>query len=134
MFGIIVNFVLPYIGSSLLYWAFMILVNVKLYISGYERIVFQDCTLYWHCYFPIAQLKQSWKCWHSSIVAPLWNTLFGADHNLIKLSERSICCLVLTGPHKTRAPVQPWPLSQVHDSSSIGESGAHFVERACNLD
>ena len=51
--GIIANFVFPYIYSFLLYLYHMILVNLKLDISGY-KIVFQDGKLHWSSSFATA--------------------------------------------------------------------------------
>ena len=44
-----------------------IVVNIKLYISGYKRIIVQGCRLCWSCSFLMAQLKQSWQYWHSCL-------------------------------------------------------------------
>ena len=48
----------------------MILVNVKLDVSGQE-IIFQCCKLHWSSSFVIAQLKPSWQILRSSIAESL---------------------------------------------------------------
>ena len=45
----------------------MMLVNVKLDVSGYNVITF-----HWFTSFLMAQLKQNWQHWHSCIVDSLW--------------------------------------------------------------
>ena len=65
--GIIANFVLPYICSFLPYLQHMMLVNMQLDISGYNRITFQGCRLHWYSSFLMAQ-NGSWQYWHSCIV------------------------------------------------------------------
>ena len=45
--GIITNFVCPHICSYILYLQHMMLVNVKLDISGCNRIAFEGCRLHW---------------------------------------------------------------------------------------
>ena len=70
--GMITNFVLLYICNFLLNLQYMMLVNVKLYISGCNRITFQGCRLHWSSSFLMAQLKWSWPYWHSCIVNILW--------------------------------------------------------------
>ena len=54
--GINANFVFPYIHSFLLYLYHMMLVDVKLNVSGYKLIPYQCRILHWSCSFPIAQL------------------------------------------------------------------------------
>ena len=44
--------------SFLLYLRHMMLVNVKSDVSGYKRIAFQGCRLYWSILFLMVQLKQ----------------------------------------------------------------------------
>ena len=48
--GIIVKFLFPCICKFLLYLHHMILVNVKLDVSGYKRIIFQGCRFHWCMY------------------------------------------------------------------------------------
>ena len=66
---IIVNFVFPYISSYLLYLYHMMLVNVKLDVSGHKRIMFQVCRFHWPCLFLIVQVKQNWQYWQGSLVS-----------------------------------------------------------------
>ena len=73
--GIIANFVFPCFYSLHIDQDFMMLVNMKIYISGCERIVYQGCILHWYSYFLMAQLKQNWQYCHSCAVAHLWKTL-----------------------------------------------------------
>ena len=73
--AIIVNFVLRYICSFLLYLQHMVLVNMKIDISGFNSITFQGCRLRWSSYFLMVKVKQSWQYWHSCIVESLWKTL-----------------------------------------------------------
>ena len=49
----------------------VILLNMKLYISGCNRIVFQANILHWSCSFLMAQLKRSYQHWRSCIVESL---------------------------------------------------------------
>ena len=70
--GIIVNFVFPYICSFLPCLQHMILANIKLDISKFNWITFQDCKLHWSSSFLITQLKRSWQFWHFFIVESLW--------------------------------------------------------------
>ena len=72
--GIFVNFVFHYIHKFLLYLHHMILVNRKLSVSGC-KILFQGCRLHRLSSFLMAQLKQSWQCWHFCILESLWKTL-----------------------------------------------------------
>ena len=72
--GIIANFVFTYICSFLLYLQQMISVNMKLEIKGYMGIIFQGQMPYWNSWFLMAELKQSWQCWHSCIAESLWKT------------------------------------------------------------
>ena len=60
----------------LFYWQHMMLVNVKLYISGCNRIKFRGCRVHWSSSFLMVKLKWSWQHWHSCIVESLWKTLF----------------------------------------------------------
>ena len=46
----------------------VILLNMKLDISGCNRITFQAYILYWSCSFLMAQLKRSYQHWRSCIV------------------------------------------------------------------
>ena len=52
-----VSFVFPYICSFHLYSQHMMLVNVKLDISGCNRNTFQGCVLHWSSFFLMAHLK-----------------------------------------------------------------------------
>ena len=74
--GVITNFVFQYIWSFLHYLHNMTLVNVKLNVSGYNRIIFQNCNLHWSHSF--LMVRQKWSChyWHSCIAESLWKTLF----------------------------------------------------------
>ena len=74
---IIANFVLPSIYSFLFYLHGMVLVNMKIDISGCNRITFQGCRLHKSSSFLMVQLKQSWQCWHSCVVESLRKTLMG---------------------------------------------------------
>ena len=53
----------------------MMLVNVKLNVSGYKRITFQICRLHWFRPFLVAQLRWIWKYCHSCFAERLWKTL-----------------------------------------------------------
>ena len=55
----------------LLYLHHMMLVNVKLDVSGHKRIRFQCCRLHWYYSFLITQLKQNWQYYHSYIAESL---------------------------------------------------------------
>ena len=76
------NFVFPNIFSFLLYLYNMMLVNVKLDISG-----FQGCGLHWSNPFLMVQLKRSWQYYHFGIpedsfvkrvrIPPLQNIFYG---------------------------------------------------------
>ena len=44
--GTIANFVFPYVCSFPLYLYHIMLVNVKISVSGYKRITFQGCKLH----------------------------------------------------------------------------------------
>ena len=57
--AIIVNFVFPYIFCFLFYLQHMMLVNVKLDISGYNNITFKGYRLHWTSSFLMAHLKQN---------------------------------------------------------------------------
>ena len=46
----------------------MMLVNVKLDVSGFRRIIFQGYKLHWFSSFVMARLKQSWQYRHSCFV------------------------------------------------------------------
>ena len=52
---IIANFVLKYICSFLHVLDHIMLVNVKLDVSGYNRFIFRVCRLHWSCSFLMAQ-------------------------------------------------------------------------------
>ena len=65
--GNIFNFVFPNICCSLLCLTFMMLVNGKLYLRGYQRITFQDSIFHWSASFLMAQSKHRWRCWHSCV-------------------------------------------------------------------
>ena len=56
--GIIVNFTFPYICSFLLNLQYMMLVNMKLDISGCNRITFQGNWIHWSGSFLIAWLNE----------------------------------------------------------------------------
>ena len=56
--GIIANFVFPHICSSLLYLQHILLVVMKLDISGCNSITFQGCGLHWSSSFLMAQLNK----------------------------------------------------------------------------
>ena len=45
----------------------MMLVNVKLDISGCNRNTFQGRRIHWCYSFLMAELKRSWQYWHSCI-------------------------------------------------------------------
>ena len=45
--GVNDNLIFPYIYNVLLYLHYMILVNVKLDVSGYKEIMFQGCIIHW---------------------------------------------------------------------------------------
>ena len=63
----IASFVFTYFCSFRLCWDNMILVNVKLDASKYNRIVFQCYTVQWSSRFLMAQLKRSWQHWQPCI-------------------------------------------------------------------
>ena len=65
--GIIANFVFPYICSFLLYFLQLFLVNVKLEIKGYMRIIFEGQLLLVQLILIIAEPNRSWQCWHSCV-------------------------------------------------------------------
>ena len=50
------------------------LVNVKLNVSGYKMNIFQAFRPHWPSQFLMAQLKQSWQCWHSCICVFIWHS------------------------------------------------------------
>ena len=58
---IFANSVFPHIWSFLPYLYHLLLINVKLNISGKKSIIFQDCRLHWCSSFLMTQLKQSWQ-------------------------------------------------------------------------
>ena len=66
--GSIANFVILYIFSFILYLQHIMLVNVKLDVSRYKRIIFQGHRLHWSSSFLMAQLKWSWQYQHSCIL------------------------------------------------------------------
>ena len=57
--GIIANFAIPHICRFFPYLHLMLLANMKLDVSWYERIIFQVCLLHRSNSFLMAQLKQS---------------------------------------------------------------------------
>ena len=59
----IANFVSLHICSLLRYLHHMILINVKLNVTGYQRIPFQGCRFHESSSFLMAQLKWSWQYW-----------------------------------------------------------------------
>ena len=65
-----------HIFSFLLYLHHMMLINIKLDISGCIRITFQGCRHHCASSFLMAQLKRSWQYWHSCLAESLWKTLF----------------------------------------------------------
>ena len=64
--AIMVNFVFQNIRGFLLYLHNMLLVNVKLDVSGCKRISFLGRRSHWSSSFLKAQLKQSWQYWSFS--------------------------------------------------------------------
>ena len=93
--GIIANFVLPFNCSFLLHWQHVIWVNMKLDISGCNKITFQGCRLHWFSYFLMTQRKWSWQCWHSCIVESLWKTLLWLVSNSLfspTALEKNVFC------------------------------------------
>ena len=56
---------------AVLYLQHMMLVNMKINISGFNRIIFQGCRLHWFSSFLMAKLKRCWQYWHSCIVESL---------------------------------------------------------------
>ena len=62
---------LPYICSFRLYLHQLMVVNVKLDIKGYMRIVFQGYMLNWTRGLLMAEVKLSWQCWYSHIAESL---------------------------------------------------------------
>ena len=64
----ILTFIFPYICNLLLHLHHMMLVNVKIDVSGYEKITIQGYRLHWFSSFLMAQWKQSW---HSCVVGSL---------------------------------------------------------------
>ena len=83
--GIIANYVFPHICSFHLYLHHMLLVNMTLDISWYNRVTFQGCTLQWSSSFLMEQLKQSWQYWHSCIVKSLWKTLWSQHESTTRM-------------------------------------------------
>ena len=71
--GIIANFIFSYL-QFFLYLHHMMLVNVKIYVSGCKKIIFEDCRLHHSSSFLMAQLKWSWQYWHFCITESLWKT------------------------------------------------------------
>ena len=69
------NFMCPYVWHFFCIGTPMMLVYVKLDVSGYERIIFKGCRLHWSSSFLMAQLKQSWQHWHSCIAESLCKSL-----------------------------------------------------------
>ena len=67
------HYIFPYICSFMLYFHHMMLVNVKLDVSGYKSIIFRGCRRHWSGSFVMAQLKRSW---HSCIEMSLWKNSF----------------------------------------------------------
>ena len=61
-----------YICSFLLYSNHILLVNTKLYITGYKRIIFQGWIFWRSSKFQMAQLKHKWQYCHFCIVESLW--------------------------------------------------------------
>ena len=62
--NIIANFVFPYICSFLSYLQHMMILKVKLNISGKKRIIFNGCKLHWFSLFLVVQLEWNWQYWH----------------------------------------------------------------------
>ena len=73
--GIFADFVFPYICSFLFNLQPVMLVNVKLDISGCNSITFEGCRLHLTSTFLMAQLKWRYQYCHSCIVQSLWKTL-----------------------------------------------------------
>ena len=73
--GINADVIFPYISSFLLYLYQMMLVNVKLKVSGWENCISRLQTSLVCSSFLTVQLKRSWQDWHSCIVDSLWKTL-----------------------------------------------------------
>ena len=46
--------------SWLLYWQYLMLVNIKVDISGCNSITFQGCRFHWFSSFLMAQLERNW--------------------------------------------------------------------------
>ena len=67
----------PYICSFLLNMCHVILVNVKLYISMYRRVIFQGYRFFGILIISSGTAKQSWQYWHSCIVESLLKTIMG---------------------------------------------------------
>ena len=59
-FDTIANLMFPYICSFFLYLYDIMLINTKLDISEYNRIIFQGCKCHW-----------CWQYWHSCIMVSL---------------------------------------------------------------
>ena len=67
----------PYICSFLRNMCHVIVVNVKLYISMYRRVIFQGYRFFGILIISSGTAKQSWQYWHSCIVESLLKTIMG---------------------------------------------------------
>ena len=70
--GIFANFVFSCIYNSLPYLQYIMLVNMKLDISGRNSITFQGYRFHWSSSFLMTQLKWRRQYWHSCIVKSSW--------------------------------------------------------------
>ena len=82
---------IPIYCSFLLYLQHMVLVNMKLDISGCSRITFQGCRLHWPSSFLMAQLKLSWQYWHFCIVVSE-KPYCSRGFSLLHLDEQNCDC------------------------------------------
>ena len=64
--------VFPHICSFLLNSNHIVLVNAKLYMTRYRRIIFQARKFWWPIKFQMAQLKDKWQYCHSCIAGSFW--------------------------------------------------------------
>ena len=75
----IVICVFPHICSFLLNSNHIVLVNAKLYITRYRRIIFQARKFWWPIEFQMAQLKHKLQYCHSCTAGSFWKPRFCAS-------------------------------------------------------
>ena len=88
-FGNIGSFVFPYIYIFFHYFNHMILVKVKLDVSGYKRIIFQDCKP--HSYLSFLKVILTFLCCEEFV-----KTLLIRFHSLLvftNIKNDTFCCL-----------------------------------------